>query len=77
MKTEECKRLQEQQNALSALVSTLEADLSTTTASVTNARSMVSENWQAMKEQKAWMEKAMIKEEQLIGKHPVLSHTLD
>ena len=73
MKTEECRRLQEQQKALSALVSTLEADLGTTTASVSDARRMVTENWQAMREQKAWVGRAMIKEEQLIGKHPALS----
>ena len=67
MKTEECKRLQEQQTAFSALVSTLEADLSATNASMSDVRSMVMENSHAMTEQKAWIQKAMVREEQLVG----------
>ena len=68
MKTEECKRLQEQQTAFSALVSTLEADLSAANASMSDVRSMVMENSHAMKEQKAWIQKSMVREEHLVGK---------
>ena len=70
MKTEECKRLQEQQNAFSALVSTLEADLGTATASMSDARNMVMGNRQAMKEQKSWIQGAIIREEEVIRKYP-------
>ncbi|CAL5220731.1 g2789 [Coccomyxa viridis] len=68
MKTEECKRLQEQQTAFSALVSTLEADLSAANASMSDVRSMVMENSHAMKEQKAWIQKSMVREEHLVEK---------
>ncbi len=70
MKTEECKRLQEQQTAFAALVSTLEADLSAANGSMTDVRSMVMENSHAMKEQKAWIQQAMVREERLVGERP-------
>ena len=70
-KTNDCQHLQEQQKALSALMASLEAELSAANASLLEARSLATDNRQGLQKHKTWMQNLLVKEEVLLGEPPL------
>ena len=67
LKTEECKRLQEQQKTFAALMAALEAEHRRMNASLLEGRKLVKGNRLAVSKQTSWLQSLVVKEELLLG----------
>ena len=52
-------------------MASLEVELSAANASLAEARSLVTDNRQALQKHKTWMQKFLVKEEVLLGEPPM------
>ena len=67
LKTEECKRLQEQHKSFAALMGALEAEHRRINASLLEGRKLVKGNRLVVSKQTSWLQSLVVKEELLLG----------
>ena len=67
LKTEECKRLQEQQKTFAALMGALEAEHRKMNTSLMEGRKLVKGNRLVVSKQTSWLQSLVVKEELLLG----------
>ena len=67
LKTEECKRLQEQHKTFAALMGALEAEHRRINASLLEGRKLVKGNRLVVSKQTSWLQSLVVKEELLLG----------
>ena len=67
LKTEECRRLQEQQKNFAALMGALEAEHRRVNASLLEGRKLVKGNRLVVSKQTSWLQSLVVKEELLLG----------